>query len=241
GERIDRHAPGKLRRIAQYQNIAMRIGGHRGQGGEAEVVGNFDIGEREVVGQALLLLPVLLQAADTHGLLDLEAARALGSLRAERCYRIDEAPHMPPIGDEAGGHGITERKVERASEIAPFAAVTHALEGRIGQYFELAEHWLARDVAHRTGLRAGAEERPLWTAQHLESVEVEELEVGREERDGDGRLIEIDAHLLLDTGLVANHLARAYAADCHLALAGAKIRNGETRHVAGEIDDIGGP
>src|SRR5256885_4420232 len=78
----------------------------------------------------------------------------------------------------------------------------------------------------------------LFRSQHLETIEVEQLEIGREERDRDGGFIEIHAHLLLDARLVTDDLAGADAADGHLTLSRAEIRDGKAGNVTGEIDEI---
>ena len=85
-----------------------------------------------------------------------------------------------------------------------------------------AELRLVGDVAHRAGQRAGAEQRALRTAQHLDAVDVEEVEVRREERQRDHRLVEVDADLLLHARLVAHDLAGGDAAHRDLALARAR-------------------
>ena len=103
---------------------------------------------------------------------------------------------------------------------------------------EHAELGLVGDVAQRAGLGAGAEQRALRAAQHLEAIEVEELEIGRKQRDRNRRLIEVHAHLLLHARLVANHLPGADAADRDLALARAEVRNRQSRDIARQIDDV---
>ena len=96
-----------------------------------------------------------------------------------------------------------------------------------------------RDVAQRARQGSRAEQGALRTAQYLEALQVIEFEVGRKQRDGNRRLIQVDADLFLDAGLVANDLARADAAHGNLALSGAEIRDGEAGDVARQIGNAG--
>ena len=96
------------------------------------------------------------------------------------------------------------------------------------------------DVTHRAGGRARTKQRALRAAQHLDAVEVVQVEVGREQRDRDRRLVEVDADRFLHARLIADHLAGADAADGDLALARTQIRDVEAGHVARDVDDVGG-
>src|SRR6185312_13079656 len=135
-EGIESHATGKLRRIAQHQNIAMRVRGDRGQGSRAELVGNLEISEREVVRQAFMLLPVLLQAADGHGglrgrvwirkdVIDIDARKAVGfellehQARGdgERIVRLDEE-RQAATAAVGGVDGLLD--LEPAWPVSPF-------------------------------------------------------------------------------------------------------------------------
>ena len=106
------------------------------------------------------------------------------------------------------------------------------------KYLLHAELRLVADVAHGAGERAGAEQRALRPAQHLDAADVEQVEVGREEREGDDRVVEVGADLLLDARLVAHDLAGGDAAHRHLALAGAEVLHGEAGHVRGHVLDV---
>src|SRR5262249_16899535 len=76
---------------------------------------------------------------------------------------------------------IAKGHVERAACHSALVAVGRTLDGRISKRLELAELRLAGDVAHRASLRARTEQRALRTAQHLESLDIEQLEVGSKE------------------------------------------------------------
>jgi hypothetical protein len=81
----------------------------------------------------------------------------------------------------------------------------------------------------------GAEQRALRTAQGLDPVEVEQIDIGREQRQRDHRLVEIDPDLLLDARLVADDLAGRDAAHRHLALAGAEVLDRQAGDVARQV------
>src|SRR5204863_1389407 len=94
---------------------------------------------------------------------------------------------------------------------------------------------LIGNVADRARLRSGAEEGSLRTAQDLDAVQVEEVDVRREERERDHRLIEVNAHLLLHTRLIADDLAGGNAADGDLALPRAEVLDREAGDVRRDV------
>ncbi len=96
------------------------------------------------------------------------------------------------------------------------------------------------DVTHGAGERARAEEGALRAAQHLDAGEVEEVDVGGEQRQRDHRLVEVDADLLLDARLVAHDLPRGDAAHGHLALAGAEVLHREAGDVGSDVLELVG-
>jgi hypothetical protein len=94
---------------------------------------------------------------------------------------------------------------------------------------------LIGDVADGAADRPRAEQRALRTTQGLDPVQVEQVDVGREQRQRDHRLVEIDPDLLLYPGLVADHLPGRDAADRHLALARAQVLDRQAGDVARQI------
>ena len=143
-------------------------------------------------------------------------------------------------GREAHRGVGAQRRIERCAEGTAGRAPGCPLRRRIGERLEGAELRLLRDIAHRARLGARAEQRTLRSAQHLEAIEVKELQVRREQCDRNRRLIEIDANLLLDAWLVADDLTRADAADGHLALTGTEIGDRQAGDVARKVDDVAG-
>ena len=66
-EDVKSHAAGQLGSIARDQYVAMCEGRDGGQGRGTQAVVDLQVAEREVIGQTIMLLRVLLQAADGHG------------------------------------------------------------------------------------------------------------------------------------------------------------------------------
>ena len=121
------------------------------------------------------------------------AAVDVFALAAARIHRVDEARQFVVVADDAQRRGVADRHVDMPLQsrrrIRRPSASTRELDGAA----ELADLGLRGDVAQRARDRAGAEQRALRAAQHFEALEVEQIEVGREQRDGDRRLVEIDA------------------------------------------------
>ena len=66
-EYVEGHAAGQLRGIAHHEHAAMRKGTDRGERRRARVVLDLEIAQRDVIGQAVWLLPVLPEAAEVNG------------------------------------------------------------------------------------------------------------------------------------------------------------------------------
>ena len=79
--------------------------------------------------------------------------------------------------------------------------------------------------------------RALRAAQRLDAVEIEEVEVRREQRQRDDAFVEVDANLLLHAGLVADDLAGGHAADGNLALPRPEVLDRQARNVAADVLD----
>ena len=69
-----------------------------------------------------------------------------------------------------------------------------------------AELRLVGDVAHGAADGAGAEQRALRAAQGFHALDVIEVQVRGEERDRNRRVVQVDADLFLDAGLVTHDL-----------------------------------
>ena len=109
-------------------------------------------------------------------------AVVLGLVKAAaRLNGIDESRQVVPVGDDARRGLVAERQIECASGVSTRITMRGRFERGVGHRFCFAELWLAGDVAHGARLGSGAEERPLGPTQHLEALEVEQLEIGREE------------------------------------------------------------
>ena len=153
-------------------------------------------------------------------------------------HRVHVAAHPVAVGRHPEGrlvaHGHVEAKLgaaARGAAVDPAAA--HLAEGATR-----AELGLVADVANGAGQRAGAEQGPLGAAEHLHAGDVEQIQVRREQREGDGRVVQIGAHLLLDPRLVPGDLAGGGSAHGDLALAGAQVLHAEPGHVGRDGLDI---
>ena len=96
---------------------------------------------------------------------------------------------------------------------------------------------LVGDVADRAADGPRTEQRALRPPQRFHAVEIEQVEVGREQRQRDDAFVEVDADLFLHSGLVADDLARRNAADRHLALPGAEVLHRQVGDVAADVLD----
>ena len=94
---------------------------------------------------------------------------------------------------------------------------------------------LVGDVADGAADRPGPEQGALRAAQGFDAVEVEQIDVRREQRQRDHAFVEIDADLLLHARLVAGDLPGGDAADRDLALARAEILDGQAGDVAADV------
>jgi hypothetical protein len=112
------------------------------------------------------------------------------------------------------------------------------IEAELADLFIDADLRLVADVAHRARERARSEQRPLRAAQHFDARHVEQIDVGREERERDHRFVEVDADLLLHSGLVAHDLAGGDAAHGDLTLPRPEVLHREAGDVRGDVFDV---
>ena len=149
--------------------------------------------------------------------------------------RVDEAAVAGQVADGAQGDLVGHRQVHGALHVA--AEVVAARQVRVGfeRAFVDADLGLVGDVADRAADRARTEQRALRTAQGLDAVQVEQVDVRGEQRQRGHGFVEIDADLLLHARLVADHLAGGNAAHRDLALAGAEVLDRQTGDVARQV------
>ena len=93
----------------------------------------------------------------------------------------------------------------------------------------------------RARRRARAEQCALRPAQHFETLQIEQIQIRREQRHRNRRLVEIHADRFFHAGLIAHDLAGADAANRDLALARPEIGDGQAGEVAGQLDDAAAP
>ena len=132
---------------------------------------------------------------------------------------------------DAEGRSVAQGRVDAQLDVAALVAAVDAAAAELAEPPRHPRLGLVADVAHRARERPGAEQGALRTAQHLDAGQVEEVEVRREQRERDDRLVQVGAHRLLDAGHVASDLAGRHAPDRDLALAGAEVLHAEAGHV----------
>ncbi len=158
--------------------------------------------------------------------------------------RVDESRDAVVIRDHAQGGLRAERCVEPDLRVSAHAPAVDDIQIELREALRDVHLRLVGDVAHGAGQRARAEQRPLRTAQHFHAVGVEQIEIRCEERQRDGRLVEVDADLFLHARLIAHDLPGRYAADRHLALTGPEVlhgQSGDVRRDALEVVDAAPP
>src|SRR5205814_10138162 len=97
---------------------------------------------------------------------------------------------------------FSQGDIEAELGISPLVAVLDRASIQLSEHLGGSQLGLVGDVANRAGLGAGAEEGALGTAEDLDAVDVEKIDVRREQGHRDRRLVEIDNSLLLDARLV---------------------------------------
>ncbi len=168
---------------------------------------------------------------------DAQAVAAVDVLFAGRALGIDETGVFGVISDQPERCAIAQRHVDHTLEMAADIAFINGVDIAFYQSPDLAQFGLVGDVANRAADAARAEQRALRTAQGLDAVEIEQVEVGGEERQRDDRFVHVDADLLLNAWLIADDLAGRNAAHRHLALAGPEVLDGQAGNVAADILD----
>src|SRR6185369_3614197 len=117
-----------------------------------------------------------------------------------------EAGQLVVKADQADRRGVADRHIDHALDCTAELAVG----ARRGRHFrraaELRQLRLRSDVTQNAGNRTGTEQRALRTAQHFEALQIEQVEVRREQGNGDRRLVEVHADLRLHARLIADDL-----------------------------------
>ena len=154
--------------------------------------------------------------------------------------RVDEARVFRPVGDHAHGRRLSQGNVEGRFEMTSERVFADEVHVDFGLGFDDAQLRLVGYVAHGAADGAGTEKRALRSSQGFDAVQVEQVEVRREQRKRDRSFVQVDSHLLLHSRLVAHYLSRGNAADVHDALSGSEILYGKSRNVVRKLFDVGG-
>ena len=142
------------------------------------------------------------------------------------------------IGNDTHGRILAKRNIDCALEMPTDIVAVDEVHISFDQSFGHTDLGLIGNVADRTADTTRTEQRPLRSAERLDAVEIEQIEVRREERKRNHALVEIDADLLLDPGLVAHDLAGRDAAHRNLALARTEVLHRQARDIARDVLEI---
>ena len=145
--------------------------------------------------------------------------------------------HAIVVRRDAAGCLVAEGNVRAELDVAAGRAAVNRGAAGLAEDAVDAELRLVADVAHRARERSGAEQGALRTAKHLDARNVEQVHVGREQRQRDRYAIQIHANLFLHAGLVSSRLAGRSAAHGDLALTWSKILDAEPRLGGGDVLD----
>ena len=116
-------------------------------------------------------------------------------------------PYLRAVAHHAHGRVVAQGRVERGFDVAAGRSAVDGVQVELRPHFLDAELGLVGDVPHGAADGPGAEQRALRPPQGLDALHVIEVEVRGEQRDRNRHVVQIDAHLLLDAGLVADDLA----------------------------------
>ena len=153
-------------------------------------------------------------------------------------HGVHEPAERRVVGGDPHRRGVAHRHVDRDLGAAAHAALTDRVERELPEAVRDSELRLIRDVAERAGERARPEQRALRSSQHLDAGHVEQVDVRSEQGKRDDGLVEVDADLLLDAGLVADDLPGCDAAHRDLALAGTEVLHREARDVGRDLFEV---
>ena len=160
---------------------------------------------------------------------------AVDVLARGRPERIDEAAVAGVVSDRAERSVLAQRQIDRALEVAAEIVAINQVDVGLDRTLGHPQPRLVGDVADRSADRARSEQRALRPAQRLDAVEVEQVEVGGEQRQRDCRFVEIDPDLLLHPGLVAHDLSGGDAADRNLALPRPEVLHRQPGDIARDV------
>ena len=100
-----------------------------------------------------------------------------------RLHRVHPAAGAIAVADDAQRGLVADGDVESHLRAVTGIAALDEVDACLSERAARAQLRLIADVADRARQRAGAEERTLRAAQHLDPAHVEEIEVGREQRE----------------------------------------------------------
>ena len=152
--------------------------------------------------------------------------------------RIHPAGKPFVIRREAHRGLVAQGSVEARLGAASLVAAVDGADGELAEVPAHAELGLVADVANRAAFGTGAEQSSLRAAQHFDAGHVEEIDVRREEGQGNRGFVQVGTHGLLDSRLIARDLAGGNTAQGDLILAGSEVLYAETGHVGGHLLEV---
>ena len=136
---------------------------------------------------------------------------------------LDQPAAVLVVGHAANLECIAERHVEDAGHVVHFARVVIRLDAEADLAFELVGGRLRREV-ERAAQRVATEIRALRTAQHLDSLHVDQQRVRHTARHrGDAEFIEVVADRVHDGVLAGDEVVDAADRDAETACARLRI------------------
>nr|GEU28278.1 hypothetical protein [Tanacetum cinerariifolium] len=159
---------------------------------------------------------------------------------AARDHVADVAGVVAGVGSQAQRrHVLLERQVDHAAQVAVGAAEFGRIGyHRFGRPEQIGQIGLLRDLAHRAGHRARAEQGALRPLQHFDALEVQHLEVGIRGLEGDGHVVDVHGDQRRILYLGGNDAAHDQTAHGDVVHARALLLDRHGRHQVGNIGQI---
>ena len=181
--------------------------------------------------------PLVRLEAEGHASAETVAVVDVVAHAQSRLHGVDEAAVLGVVRGRAHRRAVADRHVHRGLHVAADASVADRADAQLTDRLGRPELRLIGDVTDGSRQRAGAEQRSLGPAQDLDAGDVEEVDVGGEQRERDHGLVEVHADLFLHARLIADDLPGRNAAHRDLTLSGAEVLHGESGDVHGHVFD----
>ena len=159
--------------------------------------------------------------AAAESVVDVVVHRKIGA------HGIDEPRDAIVVRRDTEGCPLAKGQVDAKLRVSARAAAIDETEPEFGEDVANTELRLVGNVSNGSAQRTGPEQRSLRPPQHFDPVRIKQIDVGREQRQRDHRLVEKHADLLFHPRLIAYDLPGRYAAHRDLALARSEVLHGQ--------------